>query len=210
MIAKTNIRDDYFPFIRQDSVASIKKSLGIAGSSYFDISRGQGTPLPRMDASIKCQEQAATVESSIDQIRKEVMPVLEKVRDAVNTYDALGAHLNELIVGIQQGRGTAGKLVSDPAIADNLKSILEKANASMEQVQNTLKEVQTVSTHISSASQSVDRQVQQDLPGLILQIQQTLQEMQTLIKGIEGVWPIRSHIPQHQSNTRIPPSEVVP
>ncbi len=162
MIAKADIRDDYFPVMHQDSVASVKKTLGLAGSSYFDISQGQGPPLPWTDATIDCKEETPSVESNIEQIGKEVMPVLDK------------------------------------------------GNASMDQVQGILKEVQTASTHISSLSQSMDRQAQQDLPGLILQAQQTLQEMQTLIKGIEGIWPIRSHIPQCQSNTRIPPGEVVP
>ena len=49
-----------------------------------------------------------------------------------------------------------------------------------------------------------------DLPGLVLQTQQTLHELERLIEGLERHWLVRKYIEQRQPNTRIPPSEVVP
>jgi len=49
-----------------------------------------------------------------------------------------------------------------------------------------------------------------DLPGLVLQTQQTLHESEKLIEGIQRHWLIRKYIEKAQPNTRIPPSEVVP
>jgi hypothetical protein len=69
--------------------------------------------------------------------------------------------------------------------------------------------VQVAGTHLSAVSEALATEAK-DLPGLVFQAQQTLHELETLIEGIERVWPIRSHIEQRQPNTRIPPSEVVP
>src|SRR5947209_4256756 len=52
MEAWANIRRDFFPLVRPDSTAIIKKKFGVAGDSYFEISRGQGDHLPEDNASI--------------------------------------------------------------------------------------------------------------------------------------------------------------
>ena len=79
----------------------------------------------------------------------------------------------------------------------------------MDQLQGILKDVQVAGTHLSAVSEALADEAK-DLPGLVLQTQQTVQELKRLIEGIEKVWPIRSHIEQRRPNTRIPPSEVVP
>jgi phospholipid/cholesterol/gamma-HCH transport system substrate-binding protein len=237
MEARTRIRSDFFRFVREDSSAVVKKKFGVAGDAYFDITRGMGEPLPKKDASIVCRELPGTMETAIEEVRSAVLPVLQKLSVGVDTWTTLGAklspgadawtrlgtnlsesrqHLDQLIArvdglvaGVEQGKGTAGKLLTDPAVADELKTILDKGNASMDQLQGILKEVQLTGTDLSAVSEALAVEAK-DLPGLVLQTQQTLYELERLIEGIEKVWPIRSHIEQRQPNTRIPPSEVVP
>jgi phospholipid/cholesterol/gamma-HCH transport system substrate-binding protein len=237
MEAQTSIRSDFFRFVRQDSSAVVKKKFGVAGDAYFDITRGQGQPLPKKDASIVCKELPGTMESAIEEVRRAVLPVLEKLSVGVDTWTTLGTKLSTgadawtglgtdlgetrqqlnqlitrldgLVAGVEQGKGTAGKLLTDPALADELKTILDKGNASMDQLQGILKDVQVAGAHLSAVSEALALEAK-DLPGLVLQTQQTLYELERLIEGIEKVWPIRSHIEQRQRNTRIPPSEVVP
>jgi phospholipid/cholesterol/gamma-HCH transport system substrate-binding protein len=237
MEARMSIRSDFFQFMREDSSAIVKKQFGVAGDAYFDITRGEGQPLPTKDASILCKELPGTMETAIEEVRATVLPVLEKLSVGVDTWTTLGtklsagadawtalgtnlgetrqqwnrliARLDGLVVGVEQGQGTAGKLLTDPVIADDLKTILDKGTVSMDQLQAILKEVQVAGTHLSAVSEALAIEAQ-DLPGLVLQTQQTLHELERLIEGIEKVWPIRSHIEQRQPNTRIPPSEVVP
>ena len=40
MEAQANIRRDFFRFVRADSSAVVKKKFGVAGDSFFEISRG--------------------------------------------------------------------------------------------------------------------------------------------------------------------------
>jgi phospholipid/cholesterol/gamma-HCH transport system substrate-binding protein len=237
MEARTSIRTDFFRFVREDSSAVVKKTFGVAGDAYFEITRGQGEALPKNDASIVCKELAGTMETAIEEVRRAVLPVLEKLSAGVDTWITLGtklsagadawtglgtnlgetrqqwnrliARLDGLVAGVEQGKGTAGKLLTDPAVADEVKTILDKGNVSMDQLQVILKDVQVAGTHLSAVSEALAQEAQ-DLPGLVLQTQQTLQELKRLIEGIEKVWPIRSHIEQRQPSMRIPPSEVVP
>jgi phospholipid/cholesterol/gamma-HCH transport system substrate-binding protein len=237
MEAQTSIRSDFFRFVREDSSAVVKKKFGVAGDAYFDITRGEGPPLPKKNASIVCQELPGTMETAIEDVRRAVLPVLEKLSAGVDTWTTLGtklsagadawtglgtnlgetrqqlnrliARLDGLVAGVEQGKGTAGKLLTDPAIADDLKTILDKGNVSMDQLQAILKDVQVAGVHLSAVSEALAKEAK-DLPGLVLQTQETLYELKRLIEGIEKVWPIRSHIEQRQPNMRIPPSEVVP
>jgi phospholipid/cholesterol/gamma-HCH transport system substrate-binding protein len=237
MEARTSIRSDFFRFVREDSSAVVKKKFGVAGDAYFDITRGMGPPLPKKDASIVCKELPGTMEAAIEEVRSAVLPVLEKLSVGLDTWTTLGEklstgadvwtrlgtnlgesrqHLDQLIgrldglvAGVEQGKGTAGKLLTDPVVADEVKTILDKGNASMDQLQGILKDTQLTSTDLAAVSEALAIEAK-DLPGLVLQTQQTLHELERLIEGIEKVWPIRSHIEPRQPNTRVPPSEVVP
>ena len=237
MEARTSIRSDFFRFVREDSSAVVKKKFGVAGDAYFDITRGQGQPLPKKNASIVCKELPVSIETAIEEVRRALLPVLEKLSVGVDAWTALGtklstgadawtglgtnlgetreqlnrllARLDGLVAGVEQGKGTAGKLLTDPAVADDLKTILDKGNASMDQLQSILKDVQVAGTHLSAVSEALAIEAK-DLPGLVLQTQQTLHELERLIEGLERHWLIRKYIEQRQPNTRIPPSEVVP
>jgi phospholipid/cholesterol/gamma-HCH transport system substrate-binding protein len=237
MEAWTSIRSDFFRFVREDSSAVVKKKFGVAGDAYFEITRGQGQPLPKKDASIICKELPGTMETAIEEVRSAILPVLEKISVGVDTWTTLGEklssgadawtrlgtnlgesrqHLDQLIgrldgivAGVEQGKGTAGKLLTDPALADDLKTILDKGNVSMDQLQGILKDVQLAGNNLSAVSEALAIEAK-DLPGLVLQTQQTLHELERLIEGIERHWLIRKYIEQRHPNTRIPPSEVAP
>jgi phospholipid/cholesterol/gamma-HCH transport system substrate-binding protein len=237
MEASTSIRSDFFRFVRADSSAVVKKKFGVAGDAYFEITRGQGPPLPKKDASIICKELPGTMETAIEEVRSAILPVLDKLSVGLDTWTTLGeklstgadawtklgtnldesrrrldelfARLDGLVVDVQQGKGTAGKLLTDPALADALKTVVDKGNVSMDQLQAILKDVQVTSIHLSAVSEALATEAQ-DLPGLVLQTQQMLHELERLIEGIERHWLIRKYIEQRQPNTRIPPSEVVP
>jgi phospholipid/cholesterol/gamma-HCH transport system substrate-binding protein len=237
MEAKTSIRSDFFRFVREDSFAVVKKQFAVAGDAYFDITRGEGDPLPVEDASIVCKELPRTMETAIEEVRSAVLPVVEKFSAGLDTWTTLGeklsagadawttlgtnlgesrqhldqlvARLDGLVAGIEQGKGTAGKLLTDPALADDVKTILDKGNVSMDQLQNILKDVERAGTHLSAVSEALATEAE-DLPGLVLQTQQTLHELERLIEGVQKHWLIRKYIEPAQPNTRIPPSEVVP
>ncbi|MDB6030811.1 MAG: hypothetical protein JWM16_1149, partial [Verrucomicrobiales bacterium] len=167
MEAETSIRRDFFRFIRADSSAAVKKKFGVAGDSFFELTRGTGNPLPERDASIVCGEQfQSAMEAAIEEIHHEAVAVLKKSSAGMDTWIALGTNLittrdrvdqllaraDKIAADLQEGKGTAGKLLSDASVADELKTLMVQANRSMESFQATLKNLQNASGNLQIAS----------------------------------------------------------
>ena len=216
MEARAKIRHDFFRFVRADSAAVIKRKFGVAGDSFFEITRGEGQPLPENDASIVCKEQfQSALEAAVEQVRGEAMLVLKKVNGGLDTWTTLGTNLiatrarldqlvgrvDELVTDVQAGKGTVGKLLTDPATADELKSLLIKANHSADELQVTLGNFQLASTNLPAISDAL-RQEANDLPGLVSQTQTSMRELERLIEAMQKNWFVRKHV----NKTNPPPA----
>lgn len=215
MEAQANIRKDYFRFVRADSSAVVKKKFGVAGDSFFEISRGVGAPLPEINASIVCNEQfQSALESAIEEIRREALAVLKKSSAGLDTWTTLGSNLlttrehmdqifervNMITADVQQGKGTAGVLLTDSVIADELKNVMVNAHHSMNELQVTIKNLQNASGHIQAASTNLPaisealRHESGDLPGLVLETQTTMRELERLIEAMQRHWLLRKYV----------------
>ena len=194
MEAEAKIRHDFFRFVRADSSAVIKRKFGVAGDSFFEITRGEGRPLSEDNAVIVCKEQfQSALEAAVEQVRGEAMLVLKKVNGGLDTWTTLGsnlitssARLDQLVADVQTGKGAAGKLLADPATADAL--------------QVTLNNFQNASTNLPAISDALANEAK-DLPGLVLQTQTSMRELERLIEAIQKNWLVRKHI-----NPTNPPS----
>ena len=217
MEAEANIRRDFFRFVRADSSAVVKKKFGVAGDSFFEITRGEGRPLPEKNASIVCKEQfQSALEAAVEEIRGEAMLVLKKLDAGLDTWTALGTNLittrerldqliaraDNIAAGLQQGRGTAGKLLTDPSVADELKALVVNANHSVDELQVTLKNVQTASgnlqlasTNLPAISEAIGHEAK-DLPGLVLQTQTSMREIERLVEAMQRHWLLRKYVNQ--------------
>lgn len=227
MEAHANIRRDFFRFVRADSSAAVKKKFGVAGDSFFEITRGEGQPLPENNASIVCNAQfQSALEAAVEEIRAEAMLVLKKVNGGLDTWTALGTNLiatrerlDQLIAradhiadGLQQGRGTAGKLLTDSSVADELKTLVVRANRSMDELQSTFKNFQSASgnlqiasTNLPAISDALGREAK-DLPGLVLQTQVSMRELERLIEAMQRHWLVRKYM----NKTNPPPLRPLP
>jgi phospholipid/cholesterol/gamma-HCH transport system substrate-binding protein len=210
MDARVSIRRDFFLFVRADSSAVVKRKFGVMGDAYFEITRGQGQPLPEKNASIVCNElQPSALEAALEEIRHEGVPALKKLSAGLDAWTKLGTdldetrqQLNQLIVrldnmaaGVEQGNGTAGRLLTDSTVADELEQLLAKANASMDELKIILGNVQQASTNFPVIAGSV-HQSAQDLPALVTQTQQTMHEIERLVLGMQRLWWLRGAVQQ--------------
>jgi phospholipid/cholesterol/gamma-HCH transport system substrate-binding protein len=227
MEAETKIRRDFFRFVRADSSAVVKKTFGVAGDSFFEITRGQGQPLPEKNASIVCNEQfQSPLQAAVEEIRGEAMLVLKKTSAGLDTWTALGSNLittrerldklvaraDNIADGLQQGRGTAGKLLADSSVADELKALMVQAHHSMDELQVTLKNVQNASGNLQIASTNLPAigdalgHEAKDLPGLVLQTQISMRELERLIEAMQRHWLLRKYV----NKTNPPPLRPLP
>ena len=210
MEARSNIRRDFFLFVRADSFAVVKKKFGVAGDSYFEITRGQGQPLEEKNASIVCKDQLpGAMEAAIEEVRNEFVVVAKKFSAGLDAWTTLGTNLvassqrldqlfcrvDDVVADLQNGKGTAGRLLTDPAVADELEGLLARANAAMDKLTVILGTVQQASTNLPALAGSAN-QTAQDLPALVAQTQQTMHEIERLVRGMQRHWLIRGAVRQ--------------
>jgi phospholipid/cholesterol/gamma-HCH transport system substrate-binding protein len=201
MEAEANIRRDFFRFVRADSSAVVKKKFGLAGDSFFEITRGQGQPLPEKNASIVCNEQfQSALEAAVEEIRSQALAMLKKASTGLDTWTTLGTNLittqerlDNIAADVQAGKGTVGKLLTDPATADELKTLLVKANHSVDELQVTLNNLQQASTNLPAISDAIGLETK-DLPGLVSQTQTSIRELERLIEAMQRHWLLRKYV----------------
>jgi len=230
MQAQANIRRDFFLFVRADSSAVIKKKFGVAGDSYFEISRGQGKPLPEQDASIVCNEQfQSALESAIEDIRRETLLALKKTSLGLDTWTQLGTnldetrkhldeittHLENLAAGIESGKGTVGKLVTDPALADEAQTLLTQANAAMVVFQGVVTNLDVTAMNIRKGTTRLPEindavaDTAKGLPELVRQMQVSTREMERLTEAMERHWLIRKYVNRTNPPPSVPPARFI-
>jgi phospholipid/cholesterol/gamma-HCH transport system substrate-binding protein len=215
METRVNIRRDFFLFVRVDSSAVVKKKFGVAGDSFFEITRGQGPPLPEKNASILCKEQqASALEAAVEEIRHEAMPALKKLSAGLETWTALGSNLltsrdrldkifvrgENILADVQQGKGTVGKLLTDSSVVDEFQDLLVNANHSADELQVALKLLQDASGNLQRASTNLPTitaalgNEARALPGLVWQTQTSMRELERLIEALQRNWFVRKHV----------------
>jgi phospholipid/cholesterol/gamma-HCH transport system substrate-binding protein len=224
MEAEANIRRDFFRFVRADSSAVIKKKFGVAGDSFFEITRGEGRPLPEKNASIVCNEQfQSALEAAVEEIRGQAMAVLKKTSAGLDTWTMLGTNLigtqqrldqlagrlESITADVQAGKGTVGKLLTDTATADELNRLLAQANHSVDELQVTLNNLQQASTNLPAISDVVGKEAK-DLPGLVLQTQVSMREVERLVEAMQRHWLLRRYVNPTNPPPLRPLSEPVP
>jgi phospholipid/cholesterol/gamma-HCH transport system substrate-binding protein len=227
MEAQASIRRDFFRFVRADSSAVVKKKFGVAGDSFFEITRGEGQPLPEKNASIICKEQLqSALESAIEDIRGETLLVLKKTSAGLDTWTLLGAdlretrqHLDQLTVrldnltaGMEQGKGTVGKLLTDTGLADEAQKVVAQANQAMSELQSVVTNLNAAVKKVKAASERLPEitgavaDEARDLPGLVQQTQSSMREAERLIEAMQRNWLVRKHV----NHTNPPPLRPLP
>ena len=217
MRARVKIRRDFTRFVRSDSTASIKKVFDVAGDSYLEITRGAREALPARNAEIAClapEDSFGRMEHMLGDLHSALMPVVKKAGVGLDEWTLLGGdlrkngeQLHELIAQVQrlaadveQGKGTAGKLITDTSLADDAQRLLARANETMGELQEVatnlnvaVKNVQIGTTRLPEITDAMANEAK-DLPGLVLQTQVSMRELERLIEGMQRNWLVRKYM----------------
>ena len=230
MEAQANIRRDFFRFVRADSSAVVKKKFGVAGDSFFEITRGEGKSLPEKDASIVCKEQfQSALEAAVEEVRNEAMLVLKKVNTGLGTWTTLGTNListrerldqligrmDNIVADLQAGKGTVGRLITDTALVDEAQALLARAKDAMSDLQVVVtnlnvavKNVQDGTARLPEITDAVADGAK-DLPGLVQQTQTSMRELERLIEAMQRHWLLRKYVNKTNPPPPRPLSETV-
>ena len=216
MAGKITIRGKFIRFVRTDSQAIVRKKFGVAGDAYIEITKGTGEERPDNQPLIclKDVEIMETVQNLVQQFRDATLPAIEQLRKAVEEYTNLAVdlrkpegnlqqlltHLNKITEGLEKGEGMAGQVLRDPEMAQRLQNI-------MASVESSLADVKKVMADLEESSDIVKGEMQ-DMPGVVLQTRQTMEETEKLITAIQKSWLVRGNIEQPAATTLIPTTEV--
>ena len=229
MRARVKIRHDFARFVRADSTASIRKVFDVAGDSYLEITRGAGATLPTHNPEIAClalEDSFGRMEHMLADLHSALMPVVKKAGMGLDEWTQLGgdlrkngeqlheliAQLQSLTADVEQGKGTAGKLITDPSLANDAERLLTQANETMGELQSVAtnlnvaaKNVQTGTTRLPEITDAMANEAK-DLPGLVLQTQVSMRELERLIEAMQRNWLVRKYV----DKTNPPPLRPLP
>lgn len=238
--AEAEIDDQARAFIRRDSQAVIRKSFGVAGAAFLDISRGTGPELDWSYAVINAtteRDPTENVGALIDQMREKVYPILDDAGRVTHT-------LADTVERIDKGEGNIGILLKDDAIARNLEATAEQARAATAQLEamtrdmgaivaaakagnsgvpvllkrtnDTLASLQAAMRNLSQGAERVPQIAQnveggtENLGSLLTQTQQTAHELELLSAQLRGLWLLGGSGKPAEGSVRLPTTEVNP
>jgi phospholipid/cholesterol/gamma-HCH transport system substrate-binding protein len=222
--ARVRLRTDFYRFVRTDSVATIEKTLAVAGDSFLQITRGQGPPLPEGDPRIPAmapEDVLGRLESRFLEIGEEIGPTMKNARTMLAEWKELGAGLNQtqaqlrevldraerIAASLQEGEGTLGRLLVDPALVDESRRLLDQARDSLVNFQAALASLQEGTAMLPDLGDRLATGAE-DLPALMFQVQQTLREIEVFFSGLQRHWLVRGYMDPGELPPRIPPARI--
>jgi len=267
--AEARIDPSMKPFVRRDSKAIIRKTFGVAGESYVEISRGYGEPMDWDYAVLAAESDRASTESIggiMQDMRSRVIPILtqtervvtaladvtERLADPKGNFQVILSDVNALTKRLERGQGSLGRMLASDAAARELEALLGNGNKTMQALGPLLGDLQSAATQIASLSASLNAQsgdlpqikdkvntilasleqiagdvskatpqlpeisrevtaTTASIPALIGATQQTLTELDALLRQLRGHWLLGGGggaLPA--ADTRLPPREVRP
>jgi phospholipid/cholesterol/gamma-HCH transport system substrate-binding protein len=215
--AHVKIRRDFERFVRVDSTAAIKKAFAVAGDSFMEISAGSGQPLPQGNPTIICipsEDSLGRIEKIVSDLHAELIPVVKKAGVGLEQWTTLGGDLqrttkelsglmarwDRLSEGLEHGKGTAGRLLTDTALAEDAQQLLARANHAMGQFQFMATNLNAAVTNIQRGAarfpEIADAIANEanDLPGLVQQTQLSMAELERLIEALQRHWLVRRYV----------------
>ena len=115
--------------IRSDSVVTIGRE-GVVGGTYLSVQSGS-SHAPQADRlatipSVEPAELSALLASSAG--------LLDDLKGALQGVTTAVSNVNDVVVGLEEGRGTAGMLLSDDALARDIRRTVTETGASVRDI----------------------------------------------------------------------------
>ncbi len=115
--------------VRSDSVVTIDRE-GVVGGTYLSVRPGS-SQAPQADA-------LATIPSGepteLSALLTSAAGLLDDVQGALQGVTSAVSNVNDVVVGIQAGRGTAGMLLRDDALASDIRRTVTAAGSSVRDI----------------------------------------------------------------------------
>ena len=208
--ADVRIDSDMAVFIRSDSKATIRKTFGIAGDAYLEITRGHGKPLDWEFAVITVESDRKTSDTLaelIEELRAKVFPVVDDAHKAILILTAVAkdlqdpekgvqqllANLNSIADKIDRGEGTIGRLLTEDKLVRDLEALIARMGPLFDDLEKTIQ-------NVSQFSKEFDIETG-DIPKITRSLKKTLASMESVMKDLSQTTPQLPQIVKNVGDT---------
>ncbi|NCA83136.1 MAG: MCE family protein [Opitutae bacterium] len=204
------VRGSFMRFVREDSVALVKKKMVVTGDAFIELTRGTGADLPRSGAQIPCvkdTEILQMLEEALDVLVQEAENTLRLVNAAIIEYTTLAENMNDpggqlqqllanangLLEDVRKGPGLPAKILNDPAMAKDVEGIVAQVQALMVKINAMAADLQTVVAKLPPMADTVGGEVD-NLPVITGDAQALMRETTVLLDGLQKHWLLRKYM----------------
>ncbi len=225
MVGAITIKDDFYQFVRADSMAIVKKKFGIAGEAFIEITKGISPDLPAENrlAAVKDTDLNQLLQELLTQVKEAVLPLLDSYKNLADEYAGLAsdlraeqgplgqslANIEAITRKLDEGEGPAGLLLSDEALAGRIDEMVKQVSDVIRQLEVIMKDVRGATVELPPIAHKVNRELD-DLPGTMLMTQEAISEAGRLLEGIQRHWLVRKYVPAKPGTPAIIPLYDVP
>ena len=208
--AIARIDSDMAVFVRSDSKATIRKTFGIAGDAYLEITRGSGELLDWEYAVITVKSDRKTSDTLaelIEELRAKVLPVVDDAHKAILMLTAVAKELQDPDKGVQQllanlnsisdridrGEGAIGRLLTEDKLVRDLEALVARMSLIFDDLKKTIQ-------NVSEFSKEFDVETG-DIPEITRNLKRTLASMEMVMKDLSQTTPQLPQIVKNVGDT---------
>ena len=196
MFAKVILEPDFFPFVREDSRAVIRRKIGLVSDAYLELTRGSGKPLPRKNALMKASAEKDLMTAVTDvlaRVEQSTLPSLQEygrlaadLRDPEGPLQTLLARINRIAETLERGEGAIPRLLNDKTLMAELEKTLESTNATLTELQRTLRSAESASSRLAVMTDNVN-QLLGSMPRLMTLTEEVLKDTKAVMGDLRKV-----------------------
>lgn len=205
MHADVRIDSEMAVFVRSDSKATIRKTFGIAGDAYLEITRGFGEPLDweyAVITAVSDRKPTDTVGELIDEMRAKVLPVIDDAQKAIQAFLAVAEELQDPEKGVQQllanlnsisdridrGEGALGRMLTEDKLVRDLEALIAQINTETKRVGPILDDLKNSMQNVAQFSAQINAQ-SKDIPVITQSLKEVLTSVQMVMKNLSQTTP---------------------
>ncbi len=198
--ANVRIDSQMAVFVRTDSVATIRKTFGIAGDSYLEITRGFGEPLDwefAVITAVSDRKPTDTVGELINEMRTKIFPVIDEAHRAIRAFYGVAEELQDPDKDLQQllnnmrsisaridrGEGTLGRMLTQDKLARDSEALVAHFKTETERLSTILDDLEKTMRHVAQFSAEIGAQ-SRNVPEIIKSLKATLTSIEVVMKDL--------------------------
>jgi len=157
------VDDRLHPIIRRDSVVTIDTE-GIVGNTYLSISPGSASApavgpgdtlsskeaIELSDLLNKAVTTVDDLDSTIHNVNGQFTTLSGGLNSAIGQAQGTLANVNDVVLGLKYGKGTAGMILTDPDVANNIRRAIGHTEQAAANLQMTSQRVDSLLAEVQS------------------------------------------------------------